>query len=377
MYKDLFPTAREVTYLDTAAEGLPHPECGKAFQLYSEIKARGTPGRVELHKAEAETLDMAARLLGTDSSNVTFLSSASEALSLLATSLELKPHDQVIISDLEFPSNVLPWLRLRQKGIDVVVLPGRDGKLDWEEIAKKISSRTRLISLSLVSYKTGAYLPFVKEISNAAAKVGALVSIDATQALGRCPVSIEGVDYLMSSSFKWLLGPHGLAVVYTSPRFRASLQPAFVGWYSVKNLFSERRFETYELKEGAAQLPVGMPNFPSIFALKRSLEFLLQAGVENIHRDLQPLVSRLRAGLAELGLDLLTPAEPQYASGIVAFAHPKAEQIGAELQKQGVTVWSGDGRVRASVHLYNDSADIDRYLSSLEGILSRQEFSHA
>ncbi|MCL5670636.1 MAG: aminotransferase class V-fold PLP-dependent enzyme [Acidobacteria bacterium] len=377
MYKNLFPTAREVTYLDTAAEGLPHPECEKAFQLYSQIKARGTPGRVQLHKAEAETLDLAARLLGTDSSNVTFLSSASEALSLLAASLELKPHDQVIISELEFPSNVLPWIRLKQKGIDVVVLPGRGGKLDWEKAAENVCSRTRLISLSLVSYKTGVYLPFVQKIASAAAKVGALVSIDATQALGRCPVSVEGVDYLLSSSFKWLLGPHGLAVVYASPRFRASLQPAMVGWYSVKNIFSEKRFETYELKEGAAQLQVGMPNFPSIFALKQSLEFLLRVGVENIYRELQPLVANLRTGLASLGLDLLTPAEPECASGIVAFAHPKAEEIGAELQKERVTVWGGDGRVRASVHLYNNSADIDRYLTSLEGILSRQEFNRA
>jgi cysteine desulfurase / selenocysteine lyase len=377
MYKNLFPTAGQVTYLDTAAEGLIHPKCEKAFQAYSEIKACGTPGRAQLHKEESETLDLAARLLNTDSSNVTFLSSASEALSLLAASLELKANDQVIISELEFPSNVLPWVRLRQRGIDVVVLPGREGKLDWEQVAEYICSRTRLISLSLVSYKTGAYLPFVQKIANAAAKVGALVSIDATQAFGRCPVSVEGVDYLMSSSFKWLLGPHGLAVVYASPRFRASLQPAMVGWYSVKNLFSDKRFESYELKDGAAGLPVGMPNFPSIFALKQSLEFLLDVGVENIYRDLQPLVAHLRAGLVGLRLDLLTPAEPEYASGIVAFAHPEAEKIGAALQEERVTVWCGDGRVRASVHLYNDAADIDRYLSSLERILSRKEFSLA
>ncbi|TAM82054.1 MAG: aminotransferase class V-fold PLP-dependent enzyme [Acidobacteria bacterium] len=377
MYKDLFPTAKEVTYLDTAAEGLPHPECANAFQLYAQIKARGTPGRIELHKTEAAALDLAARLLGTDSSNVTFLASASDALSLLATSLELGPRDQVVISELEFPSNVLPWVRLKQKGVEVVVVSGKGGKLDWEEVAENISPRTRLVSLSLVSYKTGAYLSPVQKIASAAEKVGALVSIDATQALGRCPVSIEGIDYLMSSSFKWLLGPHGLAVVYASPRFRARLESAMVGWYSVKNIFSEKRFESYELKDGAARLPVGMPNFPSIFALKQSLEFLLRIGVENIHHELQPLVASLRAGLARLGLDLLTPAGPESASGIVAFAHPQAEEIGTALQKERVTVWAGDGRVRASIHLYNDSADIGRYLSTLEGILSSKEFIRA
>ncbi|TAM80418.1 MAG: aminotransferase class V-fold PLP-dependent enzyme [Acidobacteria bacterium] len=377
MFKDLFPTANEVTYLDTAAEGLPHPDCEKAFQLYSRIKAHGTPGRVELHKVEADTLNLVARMLGTDSSNVTFLSSASEALNVLAASMELKPHDRVIISELEFPSNILPWVRLRQNGVDVVVVPHHGGRLDWESVAENICPRTRLISLSLVSYKTGAYLPFVQNIAEAAAKVGALVSIDATQALGRCPVSVEGIDYLMSSSFKWLLGPHGLGIVYTSPRFRARLKPAMVGWYSVKNLFSGKRFETFELKDGAARLAVGMPNFPSIFALKKSLEFLLDIGVENIDRGLQPLVANLREGLERLGLDLLTPAGSEYASGIVAFAHPRAEEIGAALQKERVTVWAGDRRVRASVHLYNDSSDIDRYLSILEMILTKQDFNRA
>lgn len=80
MYKNLFPTAQQVTYLDTAAEGLPLPQCEGAFSQYCRAKARGTPGRQELHAVEAETLGLVARLLGTDAANVAFLSSASEAL---------------------------------------------------------------------------------------------------------------------------------------------------------------------------------------------------------------------------------------------------------------------------------------------------------
>ena len=168
-------------------------------------------------------------------------------------------------------------------------------------------------------------------IAAAAHKVGAVVCIDATQALGRCPVSLEGVDYLMSSSFKWLPGPHGLGIVYIAPQFRPRFNPANVGWYSVNDLFSSRRFETYELKNGAACAVAGMPNFSSIYALRQALQFVLQVGVERVDRELKPVVARLRQGLHELGVELLTPDGSEVASGIVAFAHPQAEEIGHAL----------------------------------------------
>jgi len=108
MYEDLFPTAQQMTYLDTAAEGLPLPQCEDAFAQYCRAKARGTPGRREFHAVEAETLALVARLLRTDVANVAFLGCASDALNLLALSFDWRQGDRAIISDLEFPSNVLP-----------------------------------------------------------------------------------------------------------------------------------------------------------------------------------------------------------------------------------------------------------------------------
>jgi hypothetical protein len=157
-YKHLFPRAQEVTYLDTAAEGLPAPGCSEAFQQYCGDKRAGTPGRKALFQAEGEALELAACLLGTDRTNVAFLSSASEALYVLSSSLHWSSGDEVIISDTEFPSNIFPWLRLRQHGIRVIVIPADAGVVGWERVAAQISPRTRLVSLSLVSYKTGAYL---------------------------------------------------------------------------------------------------------------------------------------------------------------------------------------------------------------------------
>ena len=169
-----FERATQVVYLDTSAEGLPVPECEEAFREYYRAKARGTPGRREFHAVETETIALAAELLGTSPPNVALLSSASDALNVLATSIDWKPQGSGLVSDLEFPSNILPWLRLRQMGVEVVVARSDRGALRWDQIAALISPRTRLISLSLVSYKTGAYLPFVSKLSEAARRVGAI-----------------------------------------------------------------------------------------------------------------------------------------------------------------------------------------------------------
>ena len=279
-YKQQFPRTREVAYLDTAAEGLPAPGLEESFAAYCRDKSRGTPGRKQFHEMEEETRGLAARLLGAEANDIALVGSASEGLTTLAGSLDLKSGDEVIISDLDFPSNVLPWLRLSQAGVIVKLAPSRRGAFEFNDIAALVSPRTRLISLSLVSYKTGAFLPFVPRLSSEARRVGAAISIDATQALGRLPVSLEGVDYLVSSSFKWLLGPHGLGIVYVSPEFRDRLNPTAVGWYSVSDCFRQDRFQRYELKPGARCLSSGMPNFPSIYALRSSLEFLLAEGVQ-------------------------------------------------------------------------------------------------
>ncbi|MCC6862719.1 MAG: aminotransferase class V-fold PLP-dependent enzyme [Bryobacterales bacterium] len=369
-YKSLFPQAVRMAYLDTGAEGLPVPRAEDALRQYFKDKSLGTPGRRCLHAAEAETLELAARLLGTQKASVALLSSASEALNVLPHSIDWREGDEAIVTDLEFPSNVLACLRLKQAGVKVLIVPGDRGAFDWEEMAERLSPRTRLVSVSLVSYKTGAYFTDLPKLAAEAHRVGAIVSVDATQALGRCPVSLDGVDFLMSSSFKWLLGPHGLGLTYVAPDLGARLNPASVGWYSVPNCFAPDRFERYDLKPGAARLSIGMPNFGSIYALRESLKFILEAGVAGIYADLAPLVAEARRELLALGLEVLTPEAPAAASGIVSFAHPKAGEIGAALEEQGVIVWAGDGRVRCSIHLYNDAADVDRYLDRLRAVLA-------
>jgi selenocysteine lyase/cysteine desulfurase len=371
--KSSFPRAREVAYLDTAAEGLPMAESLSALGAYFRDKSMGSQGRHCLYQAEQAATVAAARLLGTAAENVALLSSASEAVNVLSHSLRWKLGDEVVTTDLEFPSNVLPWLALKERGVHLRIVQCDSGAPRLEQFVSLMGPSTRLVIVSLVSYKTGTRIPFLAELGREAHRVGAVFCVDATQALGRMPVSLEGVDYLVASSYKWLLGIHGLGIAYLSPELCERLAPETLGWYSIRDIFVPDRFERYELKPGAARLLCGMPNFPPMYVLRKSIQSLLELGPARIDEILRPLMNRLRIGVEELGLDLLTPTGTDYSSGIVSFAHSKAESIGAALEEMGVIVWAGDGRVRASVHLYNDADDIERCLSALKSALSRLE----
>jgi cysteine desulfurase / selenocysteine lyase len=368
--KTHFPLAGELAYLDTAAEGLPAPKCEEGLRAYWREKCRGALGLEHYFQTQLETEHAVAQMLGGKAEDVVLLANASEPLNLLANSIDWRPGDRVLVTDLEFPSGVLPWLRLKPLGVEIEVLPTENGEVELAQFQSRITEKTRVVLVSQVSYKSGTQIPFLRELAEVTHRAGGILCVDATQALGRVPVSAEGVDFLVASSYKWLLGAHGLGVVYCAPTLRQRLLPSTVGWWSVQDLFSSHRFERFSRTDGARSWQPGMPNFPAIYALKAGLEYLLNIGVERIDQELRPLVAKLREGLQDLGANLLTPFDPRYASGIVSFAHNRAEAIGAALGQAGVVVWVGDGRVRASVHLYNDDSDVRLCLEALRPIIS-------
>lgn len=369
--KDKFPQTREYTYLNTAAEGILSTDSQEALLEYARAKAKGSVNRPKLYQMEAETVGLTASLLNAPKDSVAFLANATEGLNLLANSMDWAQGDEVVITDLEFPSNVITWLRLGERGVRLEIVEAAGGMIRLEDIASRITPRTKLVSVSQVSYKSGTQLPYLKKLGDEVHQAGAVFAVDATQALGRVPVGVENVDFLVASSYKWLFTPHGLGITYCSPQLLERLTPATAGWYGVPNIFTPDRFERFTFKEGAARFVSGMPNFSSIYALRASLKYLLEVGVGHLDESLAPLVQKMRTGLVDLGLELLTPEDPAYQSGIVSFLHPAAHEIGAALATQDIIVWANDGRVRSAIHLYNDESEVDRYVLAVGGILDQ------
>jgi cysteine desulfurase/selenocysteine lyase len=357
------------THLYTAAEGPALVRVAAALQEYAVQKSRAEAGRAVHLAVTRDCKEALGRLLGVDGADVALLPSASAGINQVCGAIDFRAGDNVVINDLEFPSVALPWLRLRRQGVELRVVRHRDWDIATGALLEAVDARTRIVALSHVSFVSGLRHDVVA-LAAGIRRHGALFLLDATQSLGVLPVPAAEADFVVSSTYKWLLGTHGLGVLYWNRARRPDFEPATVGWFSVDDLHAADRFERYALKADAGRFETGYPSFPSIYALGRSVPYLLAAGPERVAAHALALGQRLIDGLTRLGLEVMTPRPAERRGASISFAHEAAPLLGAGLAELGIRVWAGDGRVRASTHLFNDGADVERYLEAVAGLIA-------
>ena len=342
-----------------------------ALLRFSLDKSRGMPGRANHYAVYADTKARLAQLMGVEAGDIAFLGSASEGVNLAALAVDWRPGDNVVVEDIEYPSVVYPWVRARERGAEVRVVPTRGGDVDMAALAAAVDERTRLLAVSHVSYLSGVRhdLAALRALVDG---VGARLLVDVSHALGVVPVAAELCDIAVSCCYKWILGAHGLGICVWNRRRWPDLAPAQVGWASVAERGVPAERTHYRLKEDAARLELGNPAFPSVYATHSGAGYLLDAGIDRVEAHVLALGAWLRAGLVELGLPVLTPEPAERRAGNYCFATDDGARLHAELFRRGVLVWEGEGRVRISVHGYNDEDDVARCLAALREI-SRQE----
>ena len=363
-----FPTLEGETYLNTAAEGIfPRTTC-EAIARYAEHKCLGSEGRPRLFAELDNCRAKSGKLLNLSAEEVAFCSSSSEAYNLLASALSLKSEDDVVITDLDFPAGATPWLSLPDRPT-THLWKHRDGVLELENLASLLNERTRLVQVSLVSFLTGYRIPWapLRDLVRERAPQ-AVLSVDVTQAAGRVALDCLDADCIIGSTYKWLLGSHGGALVAVPKASEEKITTRAGGWYHLENAFAADRFERAEPRRGAAGFAVGMPNFPAIYALSASLDFLHAVGIEAIAAHADPLVARLHEGLRDRDIAPMSPPQPDNASGIVSFQHPRDAEIYADLQRQKIHVMHQAGRLRVSLHGYNTEEDVECLLDALKKV---------
>lgn len=363
-----FPTLSEITYLNTAAESIP-PRCtGEAIETYWQHKLRGMKGR-DGHFAQVEACrEVSARMLGLQTAEVSFCSCSSEAYNLLASALQLVSGDEVVVTDLDFPAGVTPWLRAATAPV-LRVWEAVEGALDANDLAPLLNERTRLVQVSLVSFYNGHRIdwpPFHEAVRRLAPN--AIISVDVTQALGRVVLDCEGADIVISSTHKWTLGIHGGCIIGIPAASASRLTTRAGGWLHLENAFDADRFERAIPKTGAASFSVGMPNFVALYALNASLRYLEDVGVAKIAAHADPLVIEAEAGLRDLGVK---PMCRWNGTGILAFQHPRSTELHAALEHEKIHVMHNAGRIRIAVHGYNTQDDIQQFLRVLATLLRK------
>lgn len=365
-----FPALDGRVYLNTAAEGIPPLAVSAALNQYFRDKQLGMDGR----KAHAEQWDAAKALVaefyGLMAGEVSICSCSSEAYNLAAMALRLKPGDEVVVNDLDFPAGATPWLQ-PDCPATARVWRNRGGALRVEDLIPLLAPRTRLVTVSLVSFFNGFTLALPEVVAAVRQHSPALLAVDVTQALGRIPLDLAGADLIVSSTHKWILASHGGGLVGVPAARAADWTVPAGGWFNLEDPFGPNRFDKAMSKPGAAGFTVGMPNYPAVYAIRAALDYLGGVGVASIDHHTRPLVLHCLEEVQKLPVELLTPAEPDHVAGILAFRHPKAEAIHRHLHERDIHVMSHAGRLRVALHGYNTMDDVERFLRELQAALDR------
>ncbi len=364
-----FPALQGMTYLNTAAESIP-PQCvGEAIQQYWRDKQLGMKGR-DPHFAQVEACrEVSARLIGLQPSEVAFCSCSSEAFNLLSTALDLRPLDEVVVTDIDFPAGTTPWMTAIRPPT-VRLWKTENGQLHLPQLVPLLNEHTRLVQVSLVSFYNGFridWAPLRETIRRHAPH--AVISVDVTQALGRVALDCSDTDIVISSTHKWTLGIHGGCIIGIPHHQASRLTTHAGGWFHLTNAFEPDRFDRAITKVGAASFSVGMPNFVSLYALNASLRYLESIGIEAISAHADPLVAQAHRGLSELGILALAPHQPSLPTGILAFRHHNSAAINAALEREQIHVMHHAGRIRIALHGYNTSNDVERLLAALQKLV--------
>jgi selenocysteine lyase/cysteine desulfurase len=334
---------------------------------YAAAKELGSAGRMDCSDVEARCRSIVADLIRVDSADIAFLASTSRGIDVAVKAIDWRPGDNIVVPDSEFPTALSTASHLRRLGVEVRIVRCREGELLIDSIADQIDGRTRLVIVSMVSFKTGIRID-INSLAQTAHDRGAFILVDAIQALGVVPVDARSVDFLCAGTYKWQLGAHGLATFYVNPNIADEIRVPYCAYRGVKEIFPADIVDGYQPFADARRFEEGMPNYPAMFVLENGLNLLRALGIDRVCTYTAGLVSQLMDGLVELGINPLTTKNSSDRAGIVSFETANFNELLGLLEGEGIHVWGRDGRLRMSPFIYNTSEDIVIFLERLKNV---------
>ena len=359
-----FPAAIRCVYLNTAGGG---PLSDAAYQAaqsyYRAVYGDGDLGWPDWQQRVESIRGRLADFLGATPRDVAFLGNASAALNAAA---ELAPPGEVLSGAREFPSVTMPWI-VRNRRVRFVDDAG-DGLLTLESVEAAMTKETRVLALSHVQYASGARLD-LEALGALCRERGIMFVCDATQSFGAFPLDVQKIQpaALVFSGYKWACAGYGVAGLYLSPELRAWKAPPLAGWRSAQSPYDlEARAPTFTTDARALEL--GHPPVPGVFALGGALQVTTDVGIDRIAERIHLLVDRLHAGLDDRGFKIDTPRQRDRHSGITMVRIDEPERTRSHLQKRGIFTSIRGGKLRVSLHLFNNEADIEQLLHALDEV---------
>jgi cysteine desulfurase/selenocysteine lyase len=363
-FRNQMPVTLRWAFLDHAAVAPLTNRARQALCDWAEdVAANGVvTEQAWLRRVEAAR-QLAGRLLDADPQDIAFVKNTSEGVGIIAEGFPWQPGDNVVTSVDEYPANVFPWKNLKDRGVELRMVPSREGRIETDDLRATLDERTRLVTLSFVEFASG-FRNDLNAVGQLCRERGIAFFVDAIQGLGVLPLRVAQapIDFLAADGHKWLLGPEGAAILYVRREWVERLHAVGVGWNSVVNSF---HFDSnsFLLKPNAGRWESGSLNVGGIAALGASLELLLEAGSEVVGARILELTDYLCEQAQRAGLAVFSSRRPEEKSGIVSLTvGGDVRELVARCRQAGIVVSRRAGRLRVSPHCYNTIEELDRLL---------------
>ena len=371
-----FPSANNFTYLNTANVGLMHKNAEKEINKWVEDLAKNGSNNFNEIAEQNVFLNLhtsASKLINTNPNNIAAGSSATELLSSLAWAIMPLKGQNVVSTNIVFPSTVYPWMRIASStGCEVRLSKEKNNFISTQSIIDLIDKNTSVVCISHVEYSNGQVFD-LDLLSNAAKKHNALLIIDATQSAGAIPIDVKKtpIDAIVCGAYKWLCGPFGAAFMYVTPELSKKLEPGLVGFRSHKNMW-ELDASRVDYPNSAEKFEFSTMAFGCALGLAKSIQYLADIGVEDIFKYNRALADTLVDNLRSKSAVITSPDNKGRSSIVTAYFKKKdSNKIVEQLKKRKVYVSKRGESIRFSPHLYNTIGDIENAIEQIDSILKK------
>ncbi|MDB5774191.1 MAG: aminotransferase class V-fold PLP-dependent enzyme [Herbaspirillum sp.] len=380
-----FPATERWTYTDVSGRDILSNQVRAALDAHLDERMYNGGDKAKMFELIERVRDKYARLINAEADEIAYTKNISDGLNMVATALPWASGDNVVLCpELEHPNNVYPWLNLRGGGLETRMVPPHHGHIPIDDIISRIDARTRLVTVSSVSFAPG-FRTDIEKLGRVCRERGIFFLVDGAQSIGILKTDVRDayIDGLAVSTQKGLLGLYGMGLLYVRREWAERMRPAYLARFGVDLGDAHEAAmsgDTYKLMPGARRFDLGNYNFLATAALDASLDLLLDLGGERIERYLAMLSHTLANGFIELGVPVCGGAPGPHITNIVTIGvlgngnhasteDPRMNALANHLAANKVKFSLRRGLLRFSFHIYNNLDDVGRILGLTRAFL--------
>jgi selenocysteine lyase/cysteine desulfurase len=351
-------------YLNTCSQGALSDAVQNGLEEYiASWHEQGSPWETWMERYE-EARTAFAQFINASPDEVAIVTSASAGINGVASALNFRDRKKIVMGEFEFPTMGHIWLAQRVRGAEVQFVQAKGNCIPAANYEKMVDRNTLIVPLTHVCFKNG-FRSDVNAITQIAHGSGALVMLDNYQDCGTRPVDVKAMDldFFVTGTLKYLLGPPGLAFMYVRKGLTSSLVPTVTGWFAQKNPFAFDP-QHIDLSPTARRFESGSPSVPNVYAAVPGFQLLQEIGLENVAAHIKRLAQSLLDCARDLGIRSKTPADS--AGPLVVLQCKDSNLLVRKLAERDVVASSRHDGLRISFHVYNTMDDIEEVAEVLK-----------